>query len=756
MSSLTSTLKSAIGMGENAKIESIARDTVDIKSGGGITTDFGAPVANTDQWLKVTDGHGVGPHLLEDNVGREKIHRFDHERIPERVVHARGAGAFGHFKVFDDRLAKHTRAKVLTDSSRSTPCFVRFSTVQGSRGSADTVRDVRGFAIKFYTQEGNWDLVGNDIPVFFIQEAMKFPDFVHAVKPEPHNEVPTGQTAHNNFWDYFNLQPETSHMIMWAMSDRGIPRSYRMMQGFGVNTFTLDNDAGERFFVKFHLIPELGVHSFTWDEALKICGQDPDFHRKDLNEAIENGAPPKWTFAVQIIPEADEHNFEFDILDATKIWPEELVPLQPVGELVLDRVVDEYFPQTEQVAFCTSHVVPGIGFSDDPLLQGRNFSYFDTQITRLGVNWEEASLTFCGPEEYAHLIPINRPVCPYMNFNRDGQKRHRITKGNVNYWPNRYEANPPVAVESGAIKEHPQKVMGTKQRIKTPKFQEFLNQAQLFYNSLAPIEQQHLINAVSFELDHCDDPLVYEPAIARFNDIDGDLARRIAANLGLPAPTTPGAQANHGKRARGLSQFDFMPKVPTIKSRRVAILVADGFDAACVEGMRAAVSAAGALPFVIAPRRGTIRAHGDGGEGTGVPADHHLEGQRSTMFDALFIASGAESVKTLATSGRALHWVIEAFGHLKTIGAVGEAVPFLRDVVRLPGISFAGTSDADEKVVASYGVVTASRMSSPTSLTDGFKIVKEAADFFTAFAYELSQHKCFKREEDGLASLVAF
>jgi len=319
--------------------------------------------------------------LLEDQIAREKIHRFDHERIPERVVHARGTGAHGYFKVYDDRASKYTHAPVLTDPSRTTPIFIRFSTVQGSRGSADTVRDVRGFAMKFFTQEGNWDIVANNIPVFFIQDAIKFPDVVHAVKPEPHNEVPQGQTAHNNFWDFVGLQPESAHMIMWIMSDRAIPRSYRMMQGFGVNTYTLINAQGERFFVKFHMTPELGVHSLVWDEALKIAGQDPDFHRKDLNEAIENGCPPKWTFAIQTIEEKDEHKFDFDILDATKIWPEELVPKQTIGEFVLNRTVDEFFPEVEQVAFCTSHIVPGIGFSDDPLLQGRNFSYFDTQIS---------------------------------------------------------------------------------------------------------------------------------------------------------------------------------------------------------------------------------------------------------------------------------------------------------------------------------------------------------------------------------------
>ncbi|KAJ3520830.1 hypothetical protein NM688_g9107 [Phlebia brevispora] len=438
--SVTDALKQKVtSVTETAKIADLQRDLID-QSKGGLTTDHGVKVSDHDNWLKVTDGTHAGPSLLEDQIAREKIHRFDHERIPERVVHARGAGAHGYFKVYDDKASKYTYAPVLTDPSRTTPTFVRFSTVQGSRGSADTVRDVRGFAVKFYTDEGNWDIVGNDIPVFFIQDAIKFPDIIHAVKPEPHNEVPQGQSAHNNFWDFVGLQPEASHMVMWVMSDRGIPRSFRMMQGFGVNTYTLVNGKGERFFVKFHWLPELGVHSLMWDEALKICGQDPDFHRKDLEEAIQSGAYPKWQFAIQVIPETREHDFDFDILDATKVWPEELVPLEAIGEMVLDRVVDEFFPEVEQVAFCTSHVVPGIGFSDDPLLQGRNFSYFDTQITRLGVNWEE--------------LPINRPVCPVLNHQRDGAMRHKIHMGTVNYTPNRKQEIPPVPHSEGGYYEY--------------------------------------------------------------------------------------------------------------------------------------------------------------------------------------------------------------------------------------------------------------------------------------------------------------
>ncbi|KAJ7654073.1 catalase [Mycena polygramma] len=442
---MPSTISQTVTSGTNtAKIADLQRCTVKTTPSTGLTTDHGLRVSDTDNWLKASDGVEPGPALLEDNIAREKIHRFDHERIPERAVHARGTGAHSYFKAYKDSVASQfTHASVLTDSTRTTPVFVRFSTVQGPRGSADTVRDVRGFAVKMYTQEGNWDIVGNNMPVFFIQDATKFPDFVHAVKAEPKNE------------------PESAHMVCWAMSDRGIPRSYRMMQGFGVNTYTLVNSAGERYFVKFHWLPELGVHSLMWDEAFKIGGQDPDFHRKDLEEAIQKGAPPKWTLAIQTIAEQDEHNFEFDILDATKIWPTELVPLHDIGEMVLDRTVDEYFPETEQVAFCTSHVVPGIGFSDDPLLQGRNFSYFDTQITRLGINWEQ--------------LPINRPVCPVTNHNRDGQHQTRINMSPVNYWPNRFGAGPPVPVallhKADTESIFAQKVVGIKQRMRAPKFQ---------------------------------------------------------------------------------------------------------------------------------------------------------------------------------------------------------------------------------------------------------------------------------------------
>ncbi|GLB34627.1 putative occurs in almost all aerobically respiring organisms and serves to protect cells from the toxic effects of hydrogen peroxide [Lyophyllum shimeji] len=719
-----------------AKVADLDNETVKLDPGSYLTTDHGIKIADTDNWLRVTDGER-GPSLLEDQISREKIHRFDHERIPERVVHARGTGAHGYFKVFDDRAKKYTCAGVLTDPSRITPVFTRFSTVQGSRGSADTVRDVRGFATKFYTPEGNWDLVANDLPVFFIQDAVKFPDVAHAVKPEPHNEVPQGQSAHNNFWDFSGLQPESAHMIMWIMSDRGIPRSFRMIQGFGVNTFTLMNDKGERSFVKFHWTPELGVNSLMWDEALKIGGQDPDFHRKDLNEAIENGNHPKWTFGIQIIEEKDEDNFDFDILDATKVWPEELVPLQPIGELILNKTVDEFFPETEQVAFCTSHVVPGIGFSDDPLLQGRNFSYFDTQITRLGINWEQ--------------IPINRPVCPVLNHHRDGQKQHRIHKSNVNYWPNRKDVAHPVPANQGGYSDYPQKVNGTKQRLRGAKFNEHFNQAELFFNSLAPHEKAHLINAISFELSHCDDPVVTKTYVNKIlANVSLELAHAVSQNVGGELPANPsGVRQTHGQKSNPLSQVYYAPKKPTIASRRVAILIADGFHGMEVQAMRGALTGLGAMSFLIGPRRGEVQSD----ENVPVKTDHHFEGQRSTLYDAVFVPSGAQHAKTLSENGRTLHWIREAFGHCKTIGAIGEGAGFVANALNLPDIKTTTTVGSDE-VSNSYGVITTGKYGVMKAASEVFAAGQEG--FLTSFAYEISRHRCYERELDGLTMKVAY
>lgn len=659
--------------------------------------------------------------------------RFDHERIPERVVHARGSGAFGKFKLLES-IEDLTFAPILTDTSRETPVFVRFSTVLGSRGSADTVRDVRGFATKFYTQEGNWDLVGNNIPVFFIQDAIKFPDVIHAGKPEPHNEVPQAQTAHNNFWDFQFNHTESTHMFMWAMSDRAIPRSFRMMQGFGVNTFTLINAKGERHFVKFTWTPELGVHSLVWDEALKLAGQDPDFHRKDLWEAIENGAYPKWKFGIQVIPEADEHKFDFDILDATKVWPEDLVPTRYIGEMELNRNPDEFFTQTEQIAFCTSHIVPGIGFSDDPLLQGRNFSYFDTQISRLGVNFNE--------------LPINRPVCPVMNFNRDGAMRHGINRGTVNYWPNRYDACRPATESEGAYVEFAQKVAGIKARLRNDKFKDHFSQAQMFWNSMSPIEKHHILNAFAFELDHCEDPVVYRRmATERLAFIDLGLAKAVSEMVGADVPSEA-KQPNHGRKAPALSQTEFPGAKPTIKGRRVAIIVADGYDQAAYAAAYAAITAGMAIPLVIGTKRSKITAAN--GAGSTQP-HHHLEGFRSTMVDAIFIPGGAESARALTANGRALHWIREAFGHLKAIGATGEAVDLVNTAIGLPTVSVSDGGEAHE----SYGVVTM-RNVRPGGLSEAVEVAKGAKGFMEQFFYGISQHRCWERELAGLNTQVAY
>lgn len=509
-----------------------------------------------------------------------------------------------------------------------------------------------------------------------------------------------------------------------------------MMQGFGVNTFTLINDKNERSFVKFIFTPELGVHSFVWDEALKLAGQDPDFHRKDLWEAIENGAFPKWKFGIQVIPEANEQDFEFDILDATKVWPEELVPIRYIGTLELNRNVDEYFTQTEQVAFCTSHVVPGIGFSDDPLLQGRNFSYFDTQLSRLGINWQE--------------LPINKPVCPVMNNNRDGQGRHTITKGQVNYWPNRFSAVPPAKASEGAYIDYPAKIAGIKARTKSKKFLEHFNQAELFYNSLSEIEKAHVVAALGFELDHCDDPIVYHRMSERLADIDHGLATQVAELVGADPPQQS-KRVSHGKKAKGLSQLEYLPSTPTIATRRIALIIADGYDGVAYTGLKAAITAAGALPFTIAPRRSAIYAAGeDKSSSKGVVPDHHLEGMRSTMFDSVFVPGGEQSIATLKKNGRALHWVREAFGHLKAIGATGEAVSFVKDACALPGVTF-----SSGEVTESYGVVTAT-VSKPESFSEAWEAAKGATDFVSQYFLAISAHRNWQRELDGLSAMVAY
>ncbi|KYC90338.1 catalase [Heyndrickxia sporothermodurans] len=539
---------------ENKKTNQLKKYAINNEKHAGLTTNQGLKMAEDEFSLK----SGLrGPTLMEDFHFREKMTHFDHERIPERVVHARGVGAHGIFQLYES-LGKYTRADFLTDPSKITPVFVRFSTVQGSRGSSDTVRDVRGFATKFYTDEGNFDLVGNNMPVFFIQDAIKFPDFVHAVKPEPHNEIPQGASAHDTFWDFIGQNHESAHMIMWHMSDRAIPRSLRMMEGFGVHTFRLVNAEGKAHFVKFHWKPTLGVHSLVWDEAQKIAGKNPDFHRQDLYEAIEKGDFPEWELGLQIIREEDEHAFDFDILDPTKIWPEEEVPVKIVGKMTLNRNVDNFFAETEQVAFHPGHVVPGIDFSNDPLLQGRLFSYTDTQLSRLG-----------GPN--FHQIPINQPVCPFHNNQRDGMHQMTIHHGQTSYHRNGLNANQPqpVPVEKGGYEHYQEKVEGNKIRGRSESFLDFYSQAKLFYNSLAPYEQQHVKDAFSFELGKCKSDMVKYNAIDLLNHIDRQLAKEVAENIGSLLPEK-NREVNSSKKSPALSMANTVRK-PDTKS--VAVLL---------------------------------------------------------------------------------------------------------------------------------------------------------------------------------------
>ncbi|HKL36573.1 MAG TPA: catalase, partial [Salegentibacter sp.] len=514
---------------DNKKLKDLERNLEDGKDQF-LTTNQGVKINDDQNSLKAGNR---GASLLEDFILREKITHFDHERIPERIVHARGSAAHGYFQVYKS-MEKYTKAGFLQDPSKKTPVFTRFSTVAGFRGSTDLARDVRGFSVKFYTEEGNYDLVGNNIPVFFIQDAIKFPDLIHAVKPEPHNEIPQAASAHDTFWDFISLMPESTHMIMWAMSDRAIPRSLRMMEGFGVHTFRFVNKDGKGTFVKFHWKPLLGTHGVTWDEAQKISGNDSDFHRRDLWDAIESGQFPEWELGVQLIPEEDEHKFDFDILDATKLVPEELVPVKKIGKMVLNRNPDNFFAETEQVAFHPGHIVPGIDFSNDPLLQGRLFSYTDTQLKRLG-----------GPN--FHEIPINRPIAPMHNNQRDGHMRQEINKGQTSYQPNSLRGGCPfqAKIAEGGFDSYPEKIDAKKVRERSESFKDHFSQATLFYNSQTKVEQQHIINALSFELGKVGAAEVQERMLGLLNEVNKDLAKEVASNLGIKVPKKK-EQLNHG------------------------------------------------------------------------------------------------------------------------------------------------------------------------------------------------------------------
>jgi catalase len=617
-----------------------------------LTTDQGIPVDDTDNSLRVGER---GPTLMEDFHFREKITHFDHERIPERVVHARGAGAYGHFQPYQS-LGEYTSAEFLRDASASTPVFVRFSTVAGSRGSADTVRDVRGFATRFYTRQGNFDLVGNNMPVFFIQDGIKFPDFVHAVKPEPHNEIPQASSAHDTLWDFVQLQPETTHMMMWMMSDRALPRSFRMMQGFGVHTFRLVNDAGVGTFVKFHWKPRLGTHSLVWDETQKVAGKDPDFNRRDLWEAIEAGQYPEWELGLQLVPENDQDRFDFDLLDATKIIPEEQVPVLPVGRMVLDRNPDNFFAEVEQVAFHLGNSVPGIDFTDDPLLQARLFSYLDTQLIRLG-----------GPN--FSQLPVNRPIAPVHNHQVDGYHQTEITKSRATYHPNSLGGGCPALADAGAYVHYPEHVAGDKIRKRAGSFADHYSQATLFWNSMSDWEKEHIVAAFRFELGKVEHRHVRDGVVANLNHVDHDLAVMVAEGVGVEPPDSAVTE-NHGRRSPALSQANTTHSPAT---RKIAILVADGVDADDVEMAWAGLCDLAANPEILAARDGTVRA----ADGALVKITRALPTVDSVLYDAVLIPGGMDSIRELSHDGQAVYFITEAFKHYKAVGALGEGVELL-------------------------------------------------------------------------------
>ena len=644
--------------GENYEGGSLDRVRVDSKQQE-LTTNQGVTVGDNQSSLKV----GLrGPTAMEDFILREKITHFDHERIPERVVHARGSAAHGYFENYKP-LSKLTKAAPFSEAGKRTPVFVRFSTVAGERGSADTVRDVRGFAVKFYTDAGNWDLVGNNIPVFFIQDAMKFPDLVHAVKPEPNNAIPQASSAHDTFWDFISLMPESTHMIMWHMSDRAIPRSYRMIQGFGVNTFRLVNDKNESVFCKFHWTPVAGTHSLIWDEAVKISGADPDFHRRDLWEAIEAGAYPEWELGLQVFTEAQAESFDYDVLDATKLIPVEQVPLIPVGKLVLNRNPDNFFAETEQVAFCTAHIIPGIDFTNDPLLQGRIHSYVDTQITRLGgVNF--------------HEIPINAPLKEVHNNQRDGHHRQAIPRGRVAYEPNSLAGGCPYQAGMNGFTSFPERITEDKVRGKAEKFADHYSQARLFWISQTPAEQQHIINAFRFELTRVQIPAIRERMVSLLVNVDTELAQAVADDLGFTLPEAAPLASDKTfptpPISPALSEMHY-PGDGSITTKRVAILVAEGVEAESVTGIYDAILNEGGVPRLLGIRLGKVMANGK----QALNVETTMEATPSVLYDGLVIAGGESSAGNLSNSARTIEFLRDQYRHCKPILILGAAKMFL-------------------------------------------------------------------------------
>ena len=631
-----------------------------------MTTNQGLKVSEDEFSLKAGER---GPTLLEDFHFREKMTHFDHERIPERVVHARGYAAHGEFEAYGTA-EPYTKAGFLK-KGKKTPVFVRFSTVVGFRGSAETVRDTRGFATKFYTEEGNYDLVANNMPVFFIQDAIKFPDVVHAIKPEPHTEMPQAAAAHNTFWDFVANNTESAHHVIWNMADRAIPRSFRMMEGFGVHTFRFINDEGKSHFVKFHWKPKLGVHSLVWDEAQKIAGKDPDFNRRDLWESIEAGDFPEYEFGVQILPEEDEFKFDFDILDPTKIWPEEDIPVTMIGKMTLNRNVDNVFAETEQVAFHPGHVVPGIDFTNDPLLQGRLFSYTDTQLIRLG-----------GPN--FHEIPINRPVCPFHNNQRDGYNRQTINKGPVSYHQNSMANNTPAPVSpaEGGFEHYQEKVEGRKVRARSESFKDHFSQVKLFWNSMSAPEKKHIIEAYSFELGKCDMP-IREMNVEVLANVDLELAQQVARNLGVTPPASGGSDVT--KSSPALSQENTV-KLPD--TRKVGVLIADGFNGNEIVKVLDEFEANKMKYEIVSEMQGTVT----GADGTELMVAHTFTTTDAVLFDALYAVGGAEVSQTFAKN--AAKFLGEAFDHYKAIGATQEGEKWLAaaEMLDQPGIVTGGDS----------------------------------------------------------------
>jgi catalase len=689
-----------------------------------LTSNQGVRINHTDDSLKAGSR---GPTLMEDFHFREKMTHFDHERIPERVVHARGSGAHGYFQVYES-MAEYTKAKFLQDPSVKTPVFVRFSTVVGSRGSADTVRDVRGFATKFFTEEGNYDLVGNNMPVFFIQDAIKFPDLVHAIKPLPDREMPQASAAHDTFWDFISLMPESMHMIMWVLSDRAIPRSFRMMEGFGVHTFRFINEQGQARFVKFHWKPLYGTHSLVWDEAQKLAGKDPDWLRRDLWESIEKGDFPEFELGVQIVEEADEFKFDFDLLDPTKIIPEELVPVMRIGKMILNRNPDDFFAETEQVAFHPGNVVPGIDFTNDPLLQGRLFSYLDTQLIRLG-----------GPN--FHELPINRPLAPVYNNQQDGFSRQTIKKGPVNYFPNTLGGGHPMPApeEKGGYVHYQEKVEGRKIRERSESFSDHYSQARLFWNSLSEPEKTHLVAAAHFELGKVEDMGVRQRMIDHFANIDEELAVKSAEGIGISGPSGDGGWYREGQelkrikaakkptieRSEAISMEN--TRKDTIKGRKIAILAAQGVDMESLSQVKQSLEQAGAHVEVISKNKGMLQGAG----GKEVMVDKNYVTTGSIMYDAVYVPGGRSSVDMLKSQGEALHFVNESFKHCKALAAYGEGVELLNGA-HLKGVQLATNHD-QKNMFSDMGVVSARNGASMDAFT-------------SEFIQAISQHRHWERE----------